>query len=292
MSPSVQMQKVCFAYERSRPVLRDVSLTIPSGTFLAVIGPNGAGKSTLINLIAGLLMPQSGTVSIDGTAVRSYRPADLARKIALVRQEYVPVFGFSVAEMVLMARTAYYGPLGFEGKADRERAAKALEMTDTAQFTSRPLASLSAGERQRVFIARALAQDTPILLMDEPTTFLDIRHQVEVYDLLKTIQINESRTIIAITQDVNLAAQYCDQALLLRSASDTEATTQLSQGGSGLCQYRMGPAHEILNAEYIEEAFGVGVFAGQVGHGHFFLPLGRMAKDAISDSTPPAKEQA
>jgi len=291
MNPSVQMQNVCFAYDRGRPVLRDISLTIPGGSFLAVIGPNGAGKSTLINLIAGLLVPRSGTVSIGGTTVRSYRPADLARKIALVRQEYVPVFGFSVAEMVLMARTAYYGPLGFEGEADRQHAIRALEMTGTAEFASRPLASLSAGERQRVFIARALAQDTPILLMDEPTTFLDIRHQVRIYDLLKTIQVNESRTIIAITQDVNLAAQYCDQALLLRPASSMETPTQQRQTASSPCQYRIGPVRDILTAEHIEEAFGVNVFSGRVGHRHFFLPLGRMAKDAISDSTPPANEQ-
>jgi len=291
MTLSVQMQNVCFAYDRGRPVLRDISLPVPGGTFLAIVGPNGAGKSTLINLIAGLLVPQSGTVFIDGTAVRSYRPAELARKIALVRQEYVPVFGFSVAEMVLMARTAYYGPLGFEGETDREHVTRALEMTGTAQFASRPLASLSAGERQRVFIARALAQDTPILLMDEPTTFLDIRHQVRIYDLLKTIQVNESRTIIAITQDVNLAAQYCDQALLLRPVSDMETPAQHRHNGGGPCQYRIGPVRDILTAEHIEEAFGVNVFSGQVGHEHFFLPLGRMAKDAISDSTPPANEQ-
>ena len=286
MTPSVQLQNVCFAYGPGRPVLRDISLTIPQGTFLAVIGPNGVGKSTLISLIAGLLWPQSGTVLVDGIAVRSYRPADLARKIALVRQEYVPVFGFSVAEMVLMARTAYYGPLGFESEADREHATEALEMTGTAQFALRPLASLSGGERQRVFIARALAQDTPILLMDEPTSFLDLKQQVRIYDLLKTIQLNESRTVIAITQDVNLAAQYCDQTLLLCPVSHQAMPMEHRQIDAEACHYLIGPTHEILTAEHIAEAFGVEVFSGHIGQSRFFIPLGDLTKDAIQGQKP------
>lgn len=281
MTPSVQLENVCFAYGRGHQVLANISFAVPQGTFLAVIGPNGVGKSTLISLIAGLLWPQSGTVLVDGVAVRSYRPADLARKIALVRQEYVPVFGFSVAEMVLMARTAYYGPLGFESEADRQHVTKALEMTGTTQFASRPLASLSGGERQRVFIARALAQDTPILLMDEPTSFLDLRQQVRVYDLLKTIQLNESRTVIAITQDVNLASQYCDQTLLLYPISHQATPTEQRQAAAEACRYRIGPTHELLTAEHIGEAFGVEVFSGHIGQSRFFIPLGDLTRDAI-----------
>ena len=162
MTPSVRVQNVSFAYQRKDWILQDLSFTVEPGTFLAVVGPNGAGKSTLINLIAGLLPPSSGTVSLDDRDVRSHRPAERAARIAIVRQEFVPVFGLSVAEAVLMARTAYYGPLGFESDRDRDLATRALESTDTLRFASRPLASLSGGERQRVFIARALAQDTPI----------------------------------------------------------------------------------------------------------------------------------
>ena len=279
MTASVQVQNVSFAYHRGQPVLKDISFDVAAERFLAIVGPNGAGKSTLINLIAGSLIVQSGTISIDGVNVRSCRPRELARKIAIVRQGAIPVFGFSVAETVLMARTVHYGPLGFESETDRQCVAEALEMTATTEFASRPLASLSGGERQRVFIARALAQDTPILLMDEPTTFLDLKHQVGIYDLLKTIQINKSRTIIAITQDVNLAAQYCDEAILLRPLSRPAASVG-NNAEADRCQYRIGPAREVLTAAHIEEIFGVSGFSGRIGKEHFFVPLGRMAKDA------------
>ncbi len=280
MTASVQVQNVSFSYHRGKPVLKDISFDAAAGRFLAIVGPNGAGKSTLINLIAGSLAAQSGTVAIDGIDVRSCRPRELARKIAIVRQGSVPVFGFSVAEAVMMARTAYYGPLGFEGEMDRQCVAEALDVTAITEFASRPLASLSGGERQRVFIARALAQDTPILLMDEPTTFLDLRHQVGIYDLLKTIQIDKSRTIIAITQDVNLATQYCDEAILLRPLSRPPVQAEGNEPGLNRCQYRIGPAHEVLTAAQIEEVFGVSGFSGRIGKEHFFVPLGRMAKDA------------
>jgi len=280
MTTSVQVQNVSFAYHRGQPVLEDITFSAEAGKFLALVGPNGVGKSTLINLIAGSLVPQSGTIFIDGGNIQSCRPRQLAHKIAIVRQGSVPVFGFTVAEVVLMARTMHYGPLGFESEIDRRRVAEALEMTATAEFASRPLASLSGGERQRVFIARALAQDTPILLMDEPTTFLDLRHQVAIYDLLKTIQIDKARTIIAITQDVNLAAQYCDQALLLRSLRPAPAPILSSDATQDRRQYRIGPASEVLTAAHFQEIFGVDGFSGRIGRESFFIPLGRMAKDA------------
>ncbi|MBN1508796.1 MAG: ABC transporter ATP-binding protein [Sedimentisphaerales bacterium] len=287
MTASIQVQNVSFCYPGQRPVLEDISFTLPAGQFLAIVGPNGAGKSTLINLIAGALAPRSGTIFADGIDIRSCRPRDLAQRIAIVRQGTVPAFGFSVAETVLMARTAHYGPLGFERPIDRQRVAEALEMTATAELASRPLANLSGGERQRVFIARALAQETPILLMDEPTSFLDLKHQVGIYDLLKRIQLDQSRTVIAITQDVNLAAQYCDQTLLLRPLSQLPLSSESSGTKRSCRQYRIGPACEVLTAEHIKETFGVGGFSGRIGTGHFFIPLGHLAKDANPDTVHP-----
>ncbi len=272
MTASIQLQNVTFDYHPGPLVLRQISLAVEDGTFLAVVGPNGAGKSTLINLLAGLLKPRSGTISIDGADLQSYRQAELARKVALVRQEFIPAFGFSVAETVMMARTPYFGQLGFERPGDRRIVAEAMELTDIGPFASRPLASLSGGERQRVFIARALAQDTPILLLDEPTSYLDLKHQVGIYDLLKSIQREKNRTIVAITHDLNLAAQYCDQALLL--LPDTHDAAGPS------AHYRTGPAGEVLAPESIEKAFDIRVFSTVVGRERVILPLGRLAKDA------------
>jgi iron complex transport system ATP-binding protein len=279
MTAPIEVQDVGFAYRRAQPVLQNISFTVAAGTFLAVVGPNGAGKSTLIALVAGLLAPQTGEVLLGGRDIRTYGHKELAGKIALVRQEYAPVFGFSVSETVLMARTAHYGPLGFESKADREHVMKALEMTETAVFASRPLVSLSGGERQRVLIARALAQDTPILLMDEPTSLLDLKHQVGIYDLLKTIQLDKPRTIVAITQDVNLAAQYSDRTLILRPLSRQLGIGTTDATGTSQDQFRIGPTREALTAAHLEDAFGVGVASYRVGQTLFFAPRGRMANE-------------
>ncbi len=269
MSTCIGLQDVTFAYRPGDPVLDRVSFALETGSFLAVVGPNGAGKSTLIGLLAGWLKPFSGRIDIDGQDIRSYKPHQLAARVAVVRQEYAPAFGFSVAETVLMARTPYYGPLGFDTQSDRDLAAQALELTDTARFADRPLHQLSGGERQRVFIARALAQDTPIILLDEPTSFLDLRHQIEVYDLLQSIRRDRGRTIVAVTHEVNLAVQYCDHTLLLETGPGGQAKPPTPAG-----RYRMGPTQEVLTAASIEKAFGIRVAATAVNGRTAFIPVG------------------
>ncbi len=293
MKSAIQVEHVTFGYGRDKPILRDLHFAARTGVFLAIAGPNGVGKSTLLNIMGGTLTPQSGTILLDGANLRSYGVQEVARRVAVVRQEFVPAFGFSVLETVLMARTPYYGRLGFESQADRELTEHALELTDTARFASRPLANLSAGERQRVFIARALAQDTPILLLDEPTSFLDFKHQVKIYDLLKSIQRDKGTTIVAVTHDINLAAQYCDEALLLCGLAESP-----DAAGSGRSvkppHYRIGEVSDVLAPEAVERAFNIRVFSGVVGRERFLLPLGAMAKDADRSSrkaTGPAPER-
>ena len=180
MNSIIEVKNLSFWYVPERTILKNLSFEVTPGMFLAIAGPNGAGKSTLLNLLCGSLKPKSGATRIDGAPINAYSTKELAKKVAVVRQEFVPVFEFSVIETVLMARTLYYQHIGFESKTDREIVTEAMEATDTAQFASRSLGSLSGGERQRVFIARALAQDTEILLLDEPTSFLDFKHQVEI----------------------------------------------------------------------------------------------------------------
>jgi len=263
MSGIIEVDNLTFGYTSETVILKDMCFSVRPGTFVAIAGPNGAGKSTLLNLMCRALTPNSGTIRIDTAAIESYNTKALASKVAVVRQELVPAFGFSVMETILMARTPYYGSTGFETRHDREIANDALEATDTARFAYRPLTSLSSGERQRVFIARALAQNSPIMLLDEPTSFLDLKHQVGIYDLLKTAQVEKGKTIVAVTHDINLATQYCDEILLLGA-----------DGG-----YHIGKTKAVLSAEKVKEIFDVNVFAGEIGPEKFFVPLGKFAND-------------
>ena len=263
----IKADNLNFGYSDAR-VLKDLSFEVEPESFLAIAGPNGTGKTTLLNLLCRLLKLESGSIKIENTPIELYSTEALAEKMAIVRQEFIPVFGFSVIETVLMARTLHYGQTGFESKADREIVNEALEATDTARFASRPLAQLSTGERQRVFIARALAQNTPILLLDEPTSFLDLKHQVGIYDLLKSTQLQKAKTIIAVTHDINLAAQYADVVLLLSPDNS----------------FQHGPAKNVFSPRQIEKVFGVKTFTADIGQEKFFLPLGKFAKDS---QTPP-----
>lgn len=262
MSGIIEVENLSFGYSSEATILKNMSFDIAKGAFIAIAGPNGAGKSTLLNLMCRALIPKSGTIRIDAKSIGSYGTQALATKVAVVRQEFVPIFGFSVMETVLMARTPYYSSTGFEKQADREIVDEALQSTDTAQFASRPLTSLSSGERQRVFIARALAQNSLIMLLDEPTNFLDLKHQVGIYDLLKTTQVEKGKTIIAVTHDINLATQYCDKIILLGTNST----------------YHFGETKNVLLPEIIKEIFNVDIFTGKVGQENFFIPLGKYAK--------------
>jgi iron complex transport system ATP-binding protein len=273
MSGIIEVENLSFGYTSASAILTDVGFDVMAGAFLAIVGPNGAGKSTLLNLMCGALASRTGTIRIDNVAIESYSTRALAAKVAVVRQEFVPSFGFSVIETALMARTPHYSAAGFESQLDRQIAEDALKATDTAQFASRTLASLSSGERQRVFIARALAQDTPILLLDEPTSFLDLKHQVGIYDLLKAVQLEKGKTIITVTHDINLAAQYCDQILLLGTDS----------------RYHIGKTEDVFCAEQIRKVFDVEVFEGRIGQEKFFMPLGKFAKNAVKIGGGPGK---
>jgi iron complex transport system ATP-binding protein len=263
MKDIIKVENLTFSYGK-RAVLKELSFDVKQSCFISIAGPNGAGKTTLLNLLSGLLKADAGSVEIDSKTVQKYSARKLARKIAFVRQEFIPVFDYTVAEIVSMARMPYSNALGFEKEADKKLITEALTITDTIQFANRPLESLSGGERQRVFIARAFAQDTAILLLDEPTSFLDYKHQVGIYDLLKKAQNERGKTILTVTHDINLAAQYADVALLI--ASDNS--------------YVYGPTMEVFSQKQIEKFFDTKIFTADIGQGKFFLPLGKYAKDA------------
>ncbi|WP_232326364.1 ABC transporter ATP-binding protein [Microbispora sp. ATCC PTA-5024] len=207
-----------------RPVLADVSLSAGRGAWLAVIGPNGAGKSTLLRAVAGLI-PAEGEVFVNGAPVRGLRPRDRARLVAYAPQSPALPPDMTVYEYALLGRTPYIAYLGRESARDREVTGSVLERLDLEAFASRPLGHLSGGERQRVVLARALAQQAPVLLLDEPTTALDLGHQQQVMDLVDRLRVADGLTVVTTLHDLTLAGQYADTLVLLAGGRAVAAGT-------------------------------------------------------------------
>jgi len=206
------------------PILHGVSCSVRSGGWLALIGPNGAGKTTLLRAVAGLL-PHHGQVLLDGAGTGSLSGRDRARLIAYVPQEPVLPPDMTVAEYVLLGRTPYIRYLGGPGRADREAAARAAGRLGVSRFADRRLASLSGGERKRAVLARALAQEPQVLLLDEPTSSLDIGHQQQVLDLVDELRQGGGLTVLSILHDLTTAGQYADELVLLHEGRIEAAGT-------------------------------------------------------------------
>ncbi|AHI00389.1 ABC transporter ATP-binding protein [Kutzneria albida] len=201
---------------RGRPVVSDVSLELPEGSWLAIIGPNGAGKSTLLKSVAGLV-PATGEVLLGGRALGSLSQRERAREIGYAPQIPALPEGLTVTDYVLLGRTPHLGPLGREGHADLVVVAEVLGRLDLSALANRPLRTLSGGERQRAVLARVLAQQTGVLLLDEPTTGLDIGHAQALLELVDTLRRADGTTVVTTLHDLTLAAQYPDRVLLLDS---------------------------------------------------------------------------
>jgi iron complex transport system ATP-binding protein len=195
-------------------VLEDVNLRFESPEMVALAGPNGAGKSTLLGIIAGLRRGFTGSCQAYGTDVHRWKRRDFARRVAFVPQSLKLDFPFTAEEVVYMGRTPHAGGF-FESDRDREAARRAMELTDMREFAARDFRALSGGERQRVILASALAQEPRVLLLDEPTSFLDLAHQFAIYSLLRRLS-GEGILVIAATHDLNLAASYSDRVVLLQ----------------------------------------------------------------------------
>ena len=200
----------------SRRILDDLNLDFSDRCITAVMGPNGCGKTTLLRCIGGLLKPTSGHVLVDGRQVNEYAPRELAQRLAFVRQHAQTDFDFSAFEIVLMGRNPYQRRLQNESQADWDIVERCMRQTGTWHLRFSVPSQMSGGELQRVMIARALAQQTPILLMDEPVSNLDIAHQLEVMRLLRAAT---DKTILIVIHDLNLALQFCDRLLLLHDGN-------------------------------------------------------------------------
>jgi iron complex transport system ATP-binding protein len=197
-----------------RPVVDGVDAAVAEGEWLALIGPNGAGKTTLLRAVAGLV-PFTGSIEIGGRPIEELRRSELSRLVAVVPQEPSTPSWMTVAEYVLLGRTPHLGPLAKEGRRDREAAARALARLDLIGYEERRLGTLSGGEKQRVVVARALAQEAQIILLDEPTAALDIGHQQQALELLDLLRGESGLTLVAAMHDLTLAAQYADRMVLL-----------------------------------------------------------------------------
>lgn len=223
-------------------ILKTVSLSVATGTVLGLVGPNGAGKTTLLRTIDGFLDPTAGTVRIDGDRVETLDASDLGQRVGVVPQESTIGFDFDVETLVEMGRYPHRGRFGTPTEADRRAIETALKRTDTTGLRDRSITTLSGGQRRRVLIARALAQDPAVLLLDEPTASLDINHQTAILSLVRSIAADD-RTVILAMHDLDLAARFCDRVALLEN---------------GTIRAR-GRPQDVLTADRLKAVFGVDV---------------------------------
>ena len=242
----IDAQNIYFSYA-IKPIMDGLALTIDEAQIVAIIGPNGSGKTTLLKIITGTLVPNSGQMLIDGKDTRLWSRKDLAKMVATVPQETASTFSFYAEEIVLMGRFPHLSNYQFEDKKDYRIVHEAMEKTDTLAFANRRFDELSAGERQRVLIARALAQEPKILLLDESTVFLDLKHQMQFLAFLRQLNVTQKLTVIFVTHDINLAAQHAGKIILLYCGKN----------------YAIGNPAEVITAANIKEVYDVDIVVDQ-----------------------------
>jgi len=242
----LSVKNINFSYGKKK-ILDDVSFNVEKGDFISILGPNGAGKSTIVNLISGILKDYEGQIEAGGRNLKRLNSKDIAKIMAVVPQYTNPGFSFTVAEMVMMGRNPYISRFGTERKEDYHAVDEAMEKTKILPFANRKFSELSGGEKQRVIIAQALALDSPILLLDEPTSHLDINFQIEFMNLFLDLNKKEEKTIIGIFQDINLAIQNSNKIMLLKEGRI----------------FSSGSVEDSINRENIRNVFGSEVFIGR-----------------------------
>jgi len=242
----LSIKNLSFSYNQNK-VLDNISFDVKEGSFISILGPNGAGKSTLVNLVSKVLGEYEGSIEIKGKDITTLNSKDIAKLIAVVPQYTNPGFSFTVAEIVMMGRHPYISRFKRERKEDFEVINKVMEKTEISKFANRKFVELSGGEKQRVIVAQALAQDSPILLLDEPTSHLDINFQIEFMNLFLRLNIKEKKTIIGIFHDINLAIQNSEKIMLLKEGRI----------------FSFGYAEKIINRESLKNVFHSDVFVGR-----------------------------
>ena len=250
MPPAISLLQLGFSYG-TQSVLQDISLEIPHQSLLALIGPNGGGKTTLLRVMSNALRPQRGTVMVDGQPLLNFSARKLAQKLAVISSEQHFEFPFSVADVVAMGRFPHLNRLERMSDRDWEIVNEAMERTCVLDFRNRSISQLSSGEKQRVLIARAIAQQPSILMLDEPNAHLDINHQIAIFNLLTTLNRRLQMTVIVVLHDLSTAAAFCETMVLLHRGRIV----------------RTGKPAEVITAELIRQTYGaeVAVFPSPVG---------------------------
>ena len=242
MSYALEVDSLQFSYDEDL-ILKNISFSIQKGEFVSIIGPNGSGKSTLLKNLCNICKPNQGILKIDDMDVDKYKVKELARKIALVPQDTSIAYDFSVFDIVLMGRNPYIGRFEKEKDSDFEITKEALKATNTFHLRDRNINEISGGERQRVIIARALTQQPDIIFLDEPTSHLDINHQIEVLSLLRKLNREKGTTIVLVIHDINLASRYSDKIILMNNGEILS----------------MGSPQEVITRSNIEKAYDLNV---------------------------------
>lgn len=239
-TPRLVGDALTLGYDR-RTVAEDLTVAVPDGSFTVIIGPNACGKSTLLRALARLLRPARGTVLLDGADIHRRPARQVARTLGLLPQSATAPDGLTVAELVSRGRYPHQGLLRQWSREDERVVDRAMADTGVAELADRPVDELSGGQRQRVWIAMALAQQTPLLLLDEPTTYLDIAHQVEVLDLCARLHEEQGRTLVAVLHDLHQAARYATHLVAMREGRVVAA----------------GDPRRIVTTDLVEEVFGL-----------------------------------
>jgi iron complex transport system ATP-binding protein len=268
---ALEAQELTLGYGE-RTVIQDLDLVVPPGRITAIVGANACGKSTLLRSMTRLLAPRNGQVLLDGRAVHRLPAKELARVLGLLPQSPIAPEGITVADLVGRGRNPHQGLFSRWRTEDDAAVAAALEATQTTELADRAVDELSGGQRQRVWIAMALAQQTDLLLLDEPTTFLDVSHQVEVLDLLTDLNRSRGTTIVMVLHDLNLAARYADH-LVAMAAGRVHAT---------------GAPAQVLTEECVRAVFGLDsrVVVDPTSGAPLMLPLGRHHVTTPADVSP------
>jgi iron complex transport system ATP-binding protein len=262
-SHHIETKQLTLAYEGA-PVVRNLDLSIPAGKITMLVGANGCGKSTLLRGLARLLKPKSGIVYLDGKDLVRLKSKTVAQKLGMLTQSPIAPEGLTVRDLVAMGRYPYQNWLQHWSKEDEQKVQEVLSITTMTELADRALDSLSGGQRQRAWIAMVLAQDTDILLLDEPTTYLDLAHQVELLDLLQELHETKGKTIVMVLHDLNLACRYGDYLVAVQQGK----------------VYGMGTPKAVMTEEMVREVFNLEcrIVPDPLANTPMCIPIGRKVK--------------